>query len=113
MGAEGVCPTVGQQVFEFRRLPATTYEYDVDTWTMLDVTIERDRDASIITRRGYYLPDVLADLGGITVLLYVLFSFLVGLWTNKYLERYMVSKLFRVKRDEEGEVDPENKHLST
>lgn len=38
-----------QEVFEFRRLPATTYEYDVDTWTMLDVTIERNRDASVIT----------------------------------------------------------------
>lgn len=46
------------------------------------------------------------------MLLYVLFSFLVRLWTNKYLERYMVSKLFRVKRNEGGEVDPENKQLS-
>lgn len=69
---------------------------------MLDVTIERDRDVTLVTRRGYYLPEILAEIGGMIVILFYSLSFLLSLWTNKYLERYMVSKLFRVIKSRES-----------
>ena len=92
-------------MFQLQQKPPVAYEFDTET--MLDVTIERDRDVTIVTRRGYYLPEILAEIGGIIVILVYTCSFLLGLWTNKYLERYMVSKLFRVKKARDSE-DQEN-----
>ena len=96
-------------MFELRRLPTTPYEFDApDTVTMLDVTIERDRNLSIVTRRGYTLPDILAAIGGIAVLLSYLISSLVALCTNNYIDRYMVTELFRVKKTDGEEDDEES-----
>ena len=76
---------------------------------MLDVTIERDRNLSIVTRRGYTLPDILAAIGGIAVLLGYVISTLVALWTNNYIDRFMVAELFRIKKAEDEEDDIESK----
>ena len=88
-------------------MPTTTYDLDLET--QLDIIIERDRDLTVITRRGHYLPEALADIGGLAVLLVAIVRFLLGLWTNKYIDRYMVSQLFKIKRSEDDQESNSDK----
>ena len=49
-------------------------------------------------REVYTFFDMLSDVGGLMGIMTITFNFLVSLWTFKYFENYMISKLFKIKK---------------
>lgn len=84
-------------------MPTQTYELDKET--QLDIVIERDLDLTIINRYVQNLPDLLASVAGVALFLYFFLGFLLSLWNCNYMERYMVSQLYRASWDDE-DTDP-------
>ena len=52
-------------------------------------------DQNLIYRYGYYLLDLLADVGGIQGILIFLISFILSILNHSQLDSYLVSRLFK------------------
>ena len=80
-------------------MPSQTHE--LDKATQLDIVIERDLDLTVVNRYVQNLPDLLASIAGIALFLYFLLGFLLSIWNCNYMERYMVSRLYRASWNED------------
>ena len=59
--------------------------------------IQMDLDLTVIERSSYTILDVLSDVGGLQGILISASSLMLGILNYKYLEDYLVSKLFKSK----------------
>ena len=70
------------------------------------VLIQMNMDKTIVTRTGYTILDVLADVGGLLGILTSGIGLLLGIWNFKIVDQYMASKLFKVAPAEASAQDP-------
>ena len=49
---------------------------------------------------NYAIIDLLADIGGITVLIFVCLTLFLSLWNYNYMSHYLVEKLFRIENED-------------
>ena len=52
-------------------------------------------DMVFISRSGYTILDILADVGGLQGILISGIALLLNIWNFNYLDNYLVSKLFK------------------
>ena len=53
-------------------------------------------------REGYTVLDYFSDIGGMQSLIFSLLAVLISLWNHNYMDDYMVSKLYKLKAQNEG-----------
>ena len=81
-------------------------EYDV----MMEISVQRNLDMTMVAREGYTVLDYLSDIGGMQGILVGTFTFILKLWNYNYLEDHLVSKLFKF-RETKFEADDADKGL--
>ena len=74
-----------------------------DDVTLANISIEMNRDLTVLQRDGYTFLDLISDIGGIQSILLQIFASIVVILNHNYLPNYLVSKLF-VRRV--GDVAP-------
>ena len=89
---------------EQKNLP---YEMPDKTW--LSVTIEMDLNKMEYSRSRYTVLDLLANFGGFIGIWGKIFAFLMTAWNFHALDNYMVSRLYKMRIEEEPTM---NKHKS-
>ena len=62
-------------------------------------------DLKYIIREGYYLLDLLSDLGGLYGLLFSVLSFALTYTNFNYLDNYLSAKLFKLENEHYEEDD--------
>ena len=85
-------------VFQLEMLPTRSYEKD--TFTQLDITIERNLNQRVIARNGYTVLDFLSDVGGMESMLYTGSAFLLTMWNYNHLDNFLVLKLYRTSNSQ-------------
>ena len=85
-------------VFQMEQIQPFSYEKDKDT--TMDVTFERNMDLIIIARDGYTILDWISDIGGIQGILISGAALIVGFWNYHWLENYLVSRLYRIEKQD-------------
>ena len=53
-------------------------------------------DQKVVTRVGYTILDVLADLGGMQRVLFTFFGVITAVFNYKHFETYLASQLYKV-----------------
>ena len=82
-------------IFSLEPIPVRPFEKDRDV--VMELSIERNLDLRVIAREGYTVLDFLSDLGGMQGLIHMLFGIMLSFWNYKYLEDFLVSRLYRLK----------------
>ena len=83
-------------VFALKPLPTQSYEKHDGVQT--EISFRRNLDLRIVTRSGYTLLDLIANVGGLrTILAFVIGQF-INYWCFNSPQNYMVSRLFTYKR---------------
>ena len=87
-------------IFTLIRVPDRSYEKDYHAW--FDLNIEMNMDMLSHKRQGYYIFDLISDVGGIQSILFSTFAFFVSVWNYNMLENSMVSRLYKLERKDEN-----------
>ena len=62
-------------------------------------------DLQLVERSGYTIFDLLADVGGISGLLFSVASYLLSIFNSNFFDNYLASKLFTLgSRDSDGKT---------
>jgi len=85
-----------QDLFRIQRKEILPYEESNSVW--LSITFEMSLDLITYEREVYTFLMMLSDIGGLAGALVTLLSLFMTLWNFKAFDNYLVSKLFRVKR---------------
>ena len=75
------------------------YEFSDNVW--LSITFEMSLDLIEYEREVYTFLMMLSDIGGLAGALVTLLSLFMALWNFKAFDNYLVSKLYRVRREED------------
>lgn len=70
----------------------------------MDVTIEMNRDLTVLKRTRYTVIDLLSDIGGVQSILMSLLATLVGLWNYENFDSEIASKLFKIRKEDSDEM---------
>ena len=81
--------------------PHLDRSYEKDDNAQFDLTIEVDFDVINYKRQGYHIFDFISDIGGIQSILISVFASLVSIWNYKMLDNYLVSRLYKLERQED------------
>ena len=87
-------------IFTLNREPDRSYEKDYHAW--FDLTIEMNMNTVSHKRQGYYIFDLISDVGGIQSLLFSVFAFFVSVWNYNMLDNSMVNRLYKLERKDEN-----------
>ena len=95
-----------KDLFLIKHKETMPYEFNDNVW--LSITFEMSLDLITYEREVYTFLMLLSDIGGLAGALITLMSLFMTLWNFKAFDNYLVSKLFRVKR----QLASINKHTS-
>lgn len=95
---DSLTETQDDSIFKLNKLPDRPYELDYHA--QFDLTIEMHLDTIEYKRKWYSLLDFVSDIGGIQSLLLSAFAFLVGVWNYNMFDNYMVSRLYKLERQD-------------
>ena len=88
-----------QDLFRVNRKETMPYEFSDNVW--LSITFEMSLDLIEYEREVYTFLMMLSDIGGLAGALVTLLSLFMALWNFKAFDNYLVSKLYRVRREED------------
>ena len=89
-----------QDLFLVKRKETMPYEFSDNVW--LSITFEMSLDVVEYEREVYTFLMMLSDIGGLAGALVTLLSLFMALWNFKAFDNYLVSKLYRVRRQDEA-----------
>jgi len=89
-----------QDLFIVKRKETMPYEFSDNVW--LSITFEMSLDVVEYEREVYTFLMMLSDIGGLAGALVTLLSLFMALWNFKAFDNYLVSKLYRVLRQDEA-----------
>ena len=102
----GIQMTKDRPLFEFEEMATRPYtKVDIND-KILKITVEMNLDQHVITRHiisppeappKYAIIDLLADIGGIAVLIFVCLTLFLSFWNYNYMSDYLVTRLFRLE----------------
>ena len=94
-------------LFVFEAMPVRAYDEEDSQNKIMQVLVEMNLDQALITRHillppetppKYAIIDLLADIGGIAVLIFVCLTLFLSFWNYNYMSDYLVGKLFRLEK---------------
>ena len=95
-----------KELFRINHKETMPYEHSDNVW--LSITFEMSLDLITYEREVYTFLLLLSDIGGLAGALVTLLSLFMTLWNFKTFDNYLVSKLFRIRR----QLASINKHTS-
>ena len=91
-----------KNLFKLQEQKVLPYETDDNVW--ISVTVEMNLNRMDYSRGRYTAFDLLSDVGGFYIMIATIFALLMAVWNYNSVDNFMVTKLFRVKPEDNNEV---------